>query len=123
MTLPRSTLVSLQTTPYYHCIGRCVRRAFLCGVDQYSGQSFEHRRGWIVEKLAELTDLFAIEVASYAVMSNHYHLVLKINAKAAVEPVLVYALFERVHCPHGQCRGRLHRAVLGGSVYIPGLAG
>ena len=85
MTLPRSTLVSLQTKPHYHCNGRFVRRAFLCGVDRYSGQSFKHRRGWIVDKLAELSNLFAIDVASYAVMSNHYHLVLKINADMATE--------------------------------------
>ncbi|MEM1082341.1 MAG: transposase [Pseudomonadota bacterium] len=83
MTLPRSSLVSLSNTPYYHCIGRCVRRAFLCGHDQITGRSFEHRRGWVVEKLAELTSVFSIELAGYAVMSNHYHLVVKINADKA----------------------------------------
>ncbi len=53
MTAPRSALVSLEDTSWYHCVCRCVRRAFLCGEDQLSGMNFDHRRGWIVERMQQ----------------------------------------------------------------------
>ncbi len=74
---------SLQDTPYYHVVSRCVRRAFLCGEDPHSGQSYEHRRQWVVDKLGQLSRLFAIGICAYAVMSNHYHLVLKVVKSGA----------------------------------------
>ncbi|MGR5287470.1 transposase [Vibrio maritimus] len=83
MTQARSTQISLQDTAYYHCISRCVRRAFLCGEDAYSGQSFEHRRVWIVERMRLLSQVFAIDVCAYAIMSNHYHLVLHVDTATA----------------------------------------
>ncbi|MCP4768103.1 MAG: transposase [Gammaproteobacteria bacterium] len=78
MTRPREILISLADTPYYHITSRCVRRAFLCGIDHYSGQSYEHRRQWVVDRIRLLSSLFAIDVCAYSVMSNHYHLALKV---------------------------------------------
>jgi REP element-mobilizing transposase RayT len=78
MARPRSEQISLADTPYYHLVSRCVRRAFLCGEDRESGQSYEHRRQWVEDRIRLLASLFAIEVAAYAVMSNHYHIVVKL---------------------------------------------
>ena len=84
MTRPRSEQICVEDTPYYHCISRCVRRSFLCGVDHYTGVSYEHRRQWVEDRLLFLAEVFAIDVCAYAVMSNHTHVVLHINtAKAA----------------------------------------
>jgi len=83
MPKPRKSLISLQNTPYYHCVSRCVRRTFLCGVDESTGKSYEHRRGWIEDKMLALAKVFAIDICAYAVMSNHTHLVLHIDADKA----------------------------------------
>ena len=50
MTLARKYLISTEDTPYYHVMTRCVRRAFLCGIDKYSGNNYEHRREMIVNR-------------------------------------------------------------------------
>lgn len=83
MTLSRKTIVSLEQTPYYHCVSRCVRRAYLCGYDQLTAKSYEHRRHWLELKLLKIADVFAIKLCSYAVMSNHYHVVLHIRPDIA----------------------------------------
>ncbi len=85
MTQPRYNLISLPDTPYYHCINRCVRRAFLCGEDRHSGQSYEHRKQWIVDRIKALSSLFAIDVCAYAVLANHYHIVLHVDRTRALE--------------------------------------
>lgn len=79
MTRARHQQVSLEDTPYYHCISRCVRRAYLCGEDPVSGKNFDHRKQWLVTRIKHLAAHFAVDICAYAVMSNHYHLVLHVN--------------------------------------------
>jgi REP element-mobilizing transposase RayT len=71
MTVARSTLIDAQQPGTYHCISRCVRRAFLCG------DRWEHRKSWIEQRIAFLGQRFAMDVMAYAVMSNHLHIVVR----------------------------------------------
>jgi len=84
MPKPGKTLVSLDATPYYHGVSRCVRRAFLRGEDEFTGNSYEHRRQWIEDCLLELASIFSIDLCAYTVMSNYYHVTLHINSEQAL---------------------------------------
>ena len=84
MPKPRAQQVSLEATAYYHCISRCVRRAFLCGDDRLTGKSFDHRKQWLAERMQELTEIFAIDICSYGLMSNHFHVVLHVDRARAL---------------------------------------
>jgi REP element-mobilizing transposase RayT len=83
MTQARSQLVPPGSDGTYHCVQRCVRRAFLCGLDAYTGQSFEHRKRWVEERLRLLAECFAVSIHAYAVMSNHLHIVVQLAPDAA----------------------------------------
>lgn len=83
MPQARYRLVDTATTPYYHCMSRCVRRAFLCGNDRVTGKNFDHRKGWILDRVKQLSSIFAVDVCAYAIMSNHFHLVLFVDARRA----------------------------------------
>ncbi len=85
MPKARKTQISLEATPYYHCTSRCVRRAFLCGKDNQTGHDYEHRRQWIEDRMLELATIFSIDIAAYAIMNNHYHVVLHIDQENAAK--------------------------------------
>ena len=82
MGYPRRLYVPPDQRGIYHCVSRCVRRAFLCGHDPVSGRSFEHRRQWIESCILELAEIFAVAVYAYSVMNNHYHLVIEVDPSA-----------------------------------------
>ncbi|MCS5708486.1 hypothetical protein CC99x_006145 [Candidatus Berkiella cookevillensis] len=79
MTVARSEQIDLNATPYYHVMNRCVRRSFLCGYDKLTQTDYSHRKEWIVNRLKYLSDIFAIKICAYAIMSNHYHVVLYVD--------------------------------------------
>ena len=75
--IPRKFVFDPTEVGVYHCINRCVRRAFLCGTDEVSGKCFDHRKGWIQSRLEFLACQFAVEVLGFAIMSNHIHVVVR----------------------------------------------
>ncbi len=83
MPKPRYAQILLDSTPYYYCVSRCVRRAFLCGEDPVTAWSYEHRCQWTEDRLHGLARIFAIELCGYVAMSNHYHVVLYVDREAA----------------------------------------
>ncbi|WP_394174657.1 transposase [Thalassotalea litorea] len=103
MPNPRSRQICLQATPYYHCVSRCVRRAFLCGKDKFSNKSFEHRREWVERRLLFLSEIFCIDICAYAVMTNHCHLVLHVDKNKAE----ALSDTEVIHRWHRVCKGTL----------------
>lgn len=84
MTISRAEQIDLSATSYYHCISRCVRSSYLCGKDLETGKDYSHRKKWIVARIKQLAKIFAIDIGSYAVMSNHYHVVICVDRKDAL---------------------------------------
>ena len=79
MASARSLIVQPGQLGHFHCTVRCVQQMFLCGTDRATGTNYQHRRKWIEQRILELTEIFAVSVHSFAVMSNHLHLVLTVD--------------------------------------------
>ena len=81
MATPRYKLVDSEHAMSYHLVSRCVRGAWLCGRDRRTGKDYSHRKRWLIERLLFLAQFFAVEIDSYSVMSNHFHLVAFFDPK------------------------------------------
>jgi putative transposase len=77
MTIARSHLIDPARPGAYHLISRCVRRSFLLG------EGADHRRDWIRDAVREQASVFAIDVHAYAIMHNHFHLVVAVHPERA----------------------------------------
>jgi len=74
MATPRKRLVSSQEPMFYHLTSRCVRKSHLCG--KRGGRDFSHRKNWLIQRMQQLGQAFALEVHAFAITSNHFHLVV-----------------------------------------------
>ena len=81
MATPRYKLVDEEVACSYHLTSRCVRRAWLCGQDPDSGRDYSYRKTWLVDRMKLLARYFAVEIYGYAVMNNHFHIVLHYDPK------------------------------------------
>ena len=75
-------LVDQEHAACYHVTSRCVRRAWLSGYDPYTRRDCSHRRRWVSGRIAHLERYFAVETLGHAVMSTHFHMVLRFDPKA-----------------------------------------
>ena len=103
MPTPRKAQISLQDTPYYHCVSRCVRRGFLCGEDKVSKKNYEYRRKWLEDRLVATSQMFAIDICAYAIMDNHFHLVLHVDEEQAKD----WSTEQVLHHWHKEYKGTL----------------
>ena len=77
MPAPVALVVDESVTPWYHCISRCVRRAFLCG------EGRDHRKQWIQDHLRRLVEIFSVDCAGFSIMDNHLHVLLRLDSVRA----------------------------------------
>ena len=75
--LARADVFDPHKVSVFHCIQRCVRRCFLCGDDPYSGRNFDHRKAWLEERLRYLARWFGIDVREFAILCNHFQVILR----------------------------------------------
>jgi hypothetical protein len=75
--LARAEVFDPSEVAVLHICARVVRRCFLFGVDPVTGKNHDHRKVWIEDQLKLLAANFGIDLLSFAILSNHFHLILR----------------------------------------------
>ncbi len=60
-----------------HVMNRVVRRCFLMGTDEFTGKNYDHRKTWVENELKRLAAGFGIDLLTFSILSNHFHLMLR----------------------------------------------
>ena len=74
---PRSQVIDETQVGVYHVWNRCIRKMFLFGADRHSGRDYTSRKAWCQERLQELSAIFAVDACVWAMLSNHFHLIVR----------------------------------------------
>lgn len=69
MRRPRSERMPVGQPGVWHILSRCVRREMLLEPAA--------RRQWVSERMASWLDILAVDLLGYALMGNHFHLVVR----------------------------------------------
>jgi hypothetical protein len=77
MTIARAHLVDPAVTRWYHCVTRCVRRAFLLG------EGPDDRKLGIENRLEQLAQIFGLSATGFAVPDNHLHVLVRLDPDVA----------------------------------------
>ncbi len=77
--LARAEVFNPNEVAILHVIGRVVRRCFLLGNDPVTGKNYDHRKIWIEDQLKHLAANFGIDLLSFAILSNHFHLIAQLK--------------------------------------------
>lgn len=75
--MARAEVFSPDEIAVVHVMNRVVRRCFLLGNDSVTGRNYDHRKQWIEDLLKQFAAQFGIDLLGFAVMSNHFHLILR----------------------------------------------
>ena len=59
-----------------HVMNRVVRRCFLMGIDELTGKNYDHRKTWVENEFRRLAAGFGIDLLTFSILSNHFHLIL-----------------------------------------------
>ncbi|MCA9132300.1 MAG: hypothetical protein KDA45_04070 [Planctomycetales bacterium] len=103
MTAARSRIVDLSVTRWYHCISKCVRGAFLLS-DKEAKFPPRDRKAWLEQRIEELTGIFAISVAGYAILDNHLHALLRVDENKHWSAEEVVRRWFQLYPPRGKGR-------------------
>ena len=83
--LARAEVFAADEVAIVHVMNRTVRRCFLLGDDPLTGKNYDHRKQWIDDQLIHQARFFGIDLLCQAIMSNHFHLVLRSRPDVVAE--------------------------------------